>query len=477
MDIDGNASFNMSNGSELDANADHDHVRFHAAYMFGMLVVVLLWRGLGRRKAPKRIKLWVQVSEYGMLYSFFLWLMMDAVRRALEHLPQIAALDHEILETTIANSTTNVTLVVQQVRLDHFPALRWASVCSPIPVLLAWFVSLLDTFRHVRVMWYNTDLSETSVRAHDRAVQIIALPAVFALMSLSGVARIWDVMRDSFSDDVDGMDTWEERRMMAFQFYDAHYHIADLYEAWSLMHFGKLALEVLAARFRRTTIQEEGADPFDDDVDHHGGLVKLATRMNATVQTLTMQGIWSFVVVCGAESLYGVANPVIILFLHRLGLHSYGFVSPVLKAMEESQAEIHNVFIGMGFVASCAAITNIVQVEHALRDELKDFRPFWKFLGTKVLVSFAFIQQIMVMLPVPPFRQMTTSQSKLFYSTLLCYECFAVSILHMYAWAPDEAWYDDEGKLHVSSAGASRDSPPSPTCIGRHGAWESDGGL
>ena len=59
-----------------------------------------------------------------MLYSFFLWLMMDAVRRALEHLPQIAALDHEILETTIANSTTNVTLVVQQVRLDHFPALR-----------------------------------------------------------------------------------------------------------------------------------------------------------------------------------------------------------------------------------------------------------------------------------------------------------------------------------------------------------------
>ena len=131
---------------------------------------------------------------------------------------------------------------------------------------------------------------------------------------------------------------------------------------------------------------------------------------------------------------------------------------PVLKAMEEVQAEIHNVFVGVGLrvrcpllqggregyerlrvtrkeggrgsrregsrqhkcgrardspdhagdqvmtedtpithlvwrdslahfssmsgkaSSLCGDITNIVQVEHALRDELKDFPPFWKCL-------------------------------------------------------------------------------------------------
>merc|ERR1712048_673188 len=99
-----------------------------------------------------------------------------------------------------------------------------------------------------------------------------------------------------------------------------------------------------------------------------------------------------------------------------------------------------------GLVASSAAIGNIIQVERVLHHELQEFKPFLKFWGTKILVSFAFIQEILVVLPIPPFSTMSDVHSKLFYSTALCYECFFVSLLHMHAWSPFESWY------HESSA-------------------------
>merc|ERR1712183_916705 len=113
--------------------------------------------------------------------------------------------------------------------------------------------------------------------------------------------------------------------------------------------------------------------------------------------------------------------------------------------MGHGDHNIHHVFVGMGLVASSAAIGNIVQVESVLHQELEEFRPFWKFWGTKILVSFAFFQKVLVALPIPPFHNMSEYHSKLFYSTLLCYECLFVIMLHMYACAPKEVWYDDTG--------------------------------
>merc|ERR1712039_1112435 len=167
--------------------------------------------------------------------------------------------------------------------------------------------------------------------------------------------------------------------------------------------------------------------------------------MHDSVQKLTMQGIWAFVIVCLVESLYGVANPMIQLFLVRLEVDRHRFVAPMLSAVEHGDRVIGHVFVGMGLVASSAAIGNIVQVESVLHQELEEFRPFWKFWGTKILVTFAFVQKVLVALPVPPFHNMSEMHSKLFYSTLLCYECLFVSLLHMHAWAPQETWYDDTG--------------------------------
>merc|ERR1712050_173837 len=98
---------------------------------------------------------------------------------------------------------------------------------------------------------------------------------------------------------------------------------------------------------------------------------------------------------------------------------------------------------GMGCVASSVAICNMIQIERTFRYELIKFGPFLKFWGTKILVSIAFLQTIVFMLPIPPLQGLSTVQVNLTYSTLICFECLIISLLHMYAWRATEDWYKD----------------------------------
>mmetsp|Transcript_10852 Transcript_10852/g.24616 ORF Transcript_10852/g.24616 Transcript_10852/m.24616 type:complete len:461 (+) Transcript_10852:72-1454(+) len=422
------------------------HTKFQAVYVLFMLICMLAWRRcgvffLGHKRMQK-----VQASEYAALYIFFLWLLIDSTRRAVVRMHQIATLDDETLTLQFAlvlsGTNLNVAKVVEEMSLSKLPSLKWASLLSPVPVFLTLVISAWDTWRHVNTMMKHSPKGRKGpMQAHDRAVQIIALPTAFALMSLSAVSRVWDVMCNSFSDDFANLDGWEERREVNFKFYKAHYQIADLYEAWALFQFGKLALEVIERKYRSMAIMEEGEDPLGPDRELQGSLMKLATDMHESVQKLTMQGIWAFVAVCGIESLYGVGTPMLQIFAVQLGMEEHHFVKPVLAAMRSGDTKVHYIFAGMGLVASSAAIGNIIQVERVLHGALEDFKPFWKFWGTKVLVSFAFLQQILVMMPVPPFNDMSETHCRLFYSVALCYECFFVSLLHLHAWRPDEAWY------------------------------------
>lgn len=402
----------------------------------------------------------VQITEYVGLYTFLLWLFFDALLKAAPRLMKMASMNaselEELFQPVFLNSTLNSTQLLNEVSLDVYPWLRWASVFAVMPVLLTWVVCVWDSFRHVRVMWRKQDTTYNSKKWHDRAIQIIALPAAFGLMSFSAVTRVWDMMCNSFSDDIARLSRWEDRERVASKFYEAHYQIADLYEAWALFHFGKLALEVVDRKFWEMATVAEQEDAASAG---RGSLAKLAAGIHVSVQKLTMQGIWSFVIVCFVQSLYGVGSPLLLLFLQQLDFDKDERVAFALRAMDKGEDTIHHIFIGMGLVASTAAIGNIVQVERALHHELQEFRPFWKFWGTKVLVSFAFMQQILVQLPIPPFSKMSDKHKSLFYSTVLCYECFFVSLLHIYAWSPHEAWYDEASPLHLELADLAREMP------------------
>jgi len=102
---------------------------------------------------------------------------------------------------------------------------------------------------------------------------------------------------------------------------------------------------------------------------------------------------------------------------------------------------------GLGFFGSSIAIYNLIAIETSpeLHDYLSKFHPFWKFWGTKILVSIAYMQSTILLavnavLPEPYSEQ----QINLIYSSLIVYELVGISILHYHpyfqAWHPDGAW-------------------------------------
>eukprot|EP00929_Paragymnodinium_shiwhaense_P065186 TRINITY_DN32709_c0_g1_i1.p4 TRINITY_DN32709_c0_g1~~TRINITY_DN32709_c0_g1_i1.p4 ORF type:complete len:126 (+),score=20.45 TRINITY_DN32709_c0_g1_i1:1183-1560(+) len=82
-----------------------------------------------------------------------------------------------------------------------------------------------------------------------------------------------------------------------------------------------------------------------------------------------------------------------------------------------------------------------MQVETAFHNFLHTFKPFWKFWGTKCLVSMAFLQELIFYMP--PFSDLSKTKQHLMYASLLCHECFLVSLLHCYAWTVKEPWLFD----------------------------------
>merc|ERR1711970_229008 len=186
-----------------------------------------------------------------------------------------------------------------------------------------------------------------------------------------------------------------------------------------------------------------------------------------------MQGVLSSVVCCTAQSVYGLGLPLLQEY--------FEFVAPkVWEVVKDSEIRVHDFFLGMGSVASTAAICNIIRVERIFHHQLTEFKPFWKFWGTKILVSIAFLQMIVFRLPVPPFRYMSQVHTSLMYSSMLCYECFGVALLHMYAWNAKEPWYGD-GARRVSTQEErnplSQDYDIQPSTMGRGQDEDDDDGF
>lgn len=42
---------------------------------------------------------------------------------------------------------------------------------------------------------------------------------------------------------------------------------------------------------------------------------------------------------------------------------------------------------------------------------------------------------------LPPFSHWSGTQQKLFFSSLITFECFAIALFHMVAWGHREPWY------------------------------------
>lgn len=471
------------------------------------MLVLTIWRRLSIRflslGTPTSLCL-----EYSLLYvALLVMFAYDAVGSSY-NLSRSAWLDPVILEERFMRdpSFMNMTVAARDellatMSLRPYPWLRWLSLFTPIPVLLTWVICVWDTWRHARIIRSSAAYTD-AVFLRDLVVQIIALPMVYVMLSYAAVIRMWQVASNKFGTTARKF-TYEGREHYVFAVYEADYQIADLYEAWALYHFGTLVINVVKAKFglisshrvfgagARVKLNTGGLG-IESEVDVEKQRREFEDALLESVQRLTMQGILPFVFCCFAQSIYGLVLPLAQAYISALP-------PDVWESMRHGELRAHDFFLGMGAVASTAAIANIVRVEHIFHNQLREFKPFWKFWGTKILVSIAFLQMIVFKLPVPLFKHMSQVHTNLLYSSLLCYECFGVSLLHMYAWQATESWYGDGGRSIRSNATADdedeskpftkvaatpsssrhqldADFPEQPTPIGRRGA-DLAGGL
>eukprot|EP00928_Gymnodinium_smaydae_P075426 TRINITY_DN58440_c0_g1_i1.p1 TRINITY_DN58440_c0_g1~~TRINITY_DN58440_c0_g1_i1.p1 ORF type:complete len:193 (+),score=25.98 TRINITY_DN58440_c0_g1_i1:294-872(+) len=117
-------------------------------------------------------------------------------------------------------------------------------------------------------------------------------------------------------------------------------------------------------------------------------------------------------------------------------------------------------FLGAGFVASLAAIGNIMSIEHVYDEVLKEMQFYAapKFWGTKILVTLAFVQKILLGI-IPPFSSYTVPRNNLMYASCLTVECFFISLLHLSAWNAHENYYVSQDHSYIGEETPNVKSP------------------
>lgn len=307
----------------------------------------------------------------------------------------------------------------------------WLRVIVYISAFAIWPIlatSAMQVYKHVEHI-----REEAAVLRHDRAVQVIILPMVYATMCMSCVTKCYAFLVSDTNSAINDL------MPVAIAKAETCLWIADLYEAWALYQFGVLTLELLHSQFKK--------DSFSQDAGKKaaGGALMHA---HPAISRLAQLGIVTFVIV-------SVADCAVALFFIVVGSGSPNFVSAFNNA--ESAFDV------AGFLASCTAIYNVYVVETQFHHELEEFSPFLKFLTVKILVSFAYGQQyffvgLQAIYSMFPALQSSISRIPVlgslvkfnnaefyaFYSALLIIECLFIALLHLWAWGSEEHWYEEE---------------------------------
>lgn len=312
---------------------------------------------------------------------------------------------------------------------DHMPSwLKPMILMCPGICIVIYGLSSFQTFQHVERIH-----EDTAVVRHDRAVQIILLPAVYSVMAMSSITRLFSFI-GSEAHPYSVHNSAELHNSLSRA--QTCFMVGDLYEAWALFQFGKLTLEVI-----ESGIMAQETSPDEQVAAAAHGL----RSSHRAVESLAWLGILSFLLVCVAEAGYS------------LWLLTFARVTG--NAFDESMSQ----FTIAGFLASCAAIYNVWIVEENYHLYLANYYPRYKFLTVKILVSFAFVQKgafkfVMGLGPmldhntkaavdkipvIGSIMNFPAGQFELFYATLICVECFFVCIAHHWAWDSRETWYDE----------------------------------
>jgi hypothetical protein len=332
---------------------------------------------------------------------------------------------------------------------------------APIASLMTYIGAFIQTGQHVDQIRRGA-----ATMKHDRAVQIIALPAVYCCMAMSSLSSAYESV--THADPVDSMlqdgsiyglagkylsanHTESDRTQLYIAQVETCYQVADVYEAWALFQFCKLTLELLRNSFKKVSESSPSIVNQEDKESAHGLLVAHAALTN-----IAYNGVLFFLTVCVLEAGWSLYR----LTFTELNGHWALYNSQIAQ------------FSAAGFVASGAAIYNVHTVESQFHAYFEGYGPYLKFFAVKVLLSIAYfqsgifwvLQAISKTLPsllqqavsAMPFLQqlidLDTTEYYLFFSALVTYECFLTVIIHSLAWPASEEWYNEPSDEEAEDA-------------------------
>jgi len=412
-------------------------------YVLLALLLLYIYSKMGRTRTSE-IVCHSPLHWYHLLYTYLCYLLCSALHAyVVDIVVPSNNLDPEVVSNTTMremisdNDTKSFAEWEKNASLAGWPVLRWWTLLSPVWVIATFLVCLYHIFRHggrMRSVERSVGRRNLQWYMHDWTVRILLLPMVYGLMALHGV--IYTLGAVCNVSEGGRFHSWHERREFFREMYEGCFYVGDIFESYALLIFGQVITEVIATKIQRSEVDGEALPRSNPEL-------LTAVDLMDEVKELTTFGIKFFCWTCGLQALFQLICAG--AGYYRIWEEIFGLEDPNGKhvgVVHTSSFQTKSVyfFSGAGFVSSFAAIGNIVKVETAFHRQLREFGPFWKFWGTKILVSIAYMQST-ALYTVPPFSSWSGIRLKLLYGSVLCLECFLVSLLHLHAWSHDEHWY------------------------------------
>jgi hypothetical protein len=334
---------------------------------------------------------------------------------------------------------------------------------APLAACISYSLNATQTAQHVNEIRKNN-----AVLKHDRVVQILALPAVYGVMAMSSLARMYQLFIMQHNEPHSGgqleklarLSRTSELEQLYISRSETCFWVGDLYEAWALYLFGLLTLDLIKESLNRRLRAPERSES-----DRHEAIVAYAA-----VEKIAWLGVTLFLVVCIVQAGWS--------------LYLLTFTNTDFAVFNTRMSQ----FRAAGMVASAGAIYNVHTVESTFHTELATYRPLLKFITVKIIVSLAFfqrqtisilkviqatlpgmVQHIVRALPLlGDLMDMSEVHFSMFYDALILYECILISVLHWWGWSAYEDWYlnasdEDETKPLLGDSGDAARRPASTT--------------
>eukprot|EP00929_Paragymnodinium_shiwhaense_P037684 TRINITY_DN20038_c0_g2_i1.p1 TRINITY_DN20038_c0_g2~~TRINITY_DN20038_c0_g2_i1.p1 ORF type:complete len:473 (-),score=73.90 TRINITY_DN20038_c0_g2_i1:509-1927(-) len=345
----------------------------------------------------------------------------------------------------------------QNVSLEGYEIIRLLSLGAIFAVFGTYAVCLYHTVGHLMKVAASGKTLQKS-KLHDMTITILSLPMVYGIMSYKSVFRCFQIITNNVGQwQEHWYNTFEERKIFLEEMYESNFVVGDIYEAYALLVFGKLTIKVVKRALKETLVQRvhsadaprerrkttlptrEGSFHLSQVRGQGDEVIDWTLVLVDSMTELTTDGIKLFVMSCSLQAFYLLTLSTC---AYMKWLPEYFGEGGYLQD-DHRKFGVARFFLGAGFVASFAAIGNIMRIEQRFHHALEEFEPFLKFWGTKILVSLAFVQTLLFKV-LPPFSSLSKERSDLLFAILLCYECFFVALLQLKAWHHEGSWFHDK---------------------------------